>query len=323
MTALAPMIAFPATWGAWGLFKTSTILEGMLRQAPGVINVLHPVGTLDSQFTDFNTISAGLSIVKSTYQANITQALKLVQANFTTFNTFAQHGAFIAPKSDLQAQTLNLTTSLFTFIIAQALKDSNVNIVMARDTNPLSLATNGSLSSTNPDLLGCNTMDSYSLCGEWWFDNTTNIAYGLSNIADPTKKYGDTISKLFKNGWTTGPDLFRNARDCADYVAAGGSPTPSLDDQHMLPRCISNTQVCVFDQSCQMNDRDCLYTGEYGGKDPATKKDANQLCMPPSKFLNDGCKGNGDGAFMDFNVPAAYLGPVLREANAGQIVCHS
>ena len=256
-------------------------------------------------------LSTGLSVVKSTYQQNISQALRLVQDNFTTFNLFSAHGAFIAPKSDLQAQTVNLTTSLQTFVASQAFSKANVIITMARDTNPQQLASNGSLGT--PDLMKCSSYDQYGLCGEWWWDNSTNIAYAVSNVAAPGKRYHDTLQTLFSNQWTTGAQLFAGAKACADYVAVKhGDSTPTFDTTTFAARCISNAQVCVYDQSCAINDRNCLYTGEYGG---------GNLCKPPGDFLTDGCPGNSDGAFMTYNVPAAYLGPVDLDGESNHIDC--
>ena len=311
LTALAPAISFPASLEAWGIFKVSTIMEATLRQSPGVIRELNPVGTLDSEFTDFAQLSEGLSMVKSTYQQNVSNALKMVQNDVLAFDAFARHGGFIAPKSDLQAQTINLTRNLQTYIVSQAFTAANVIITMARDTDPLALATNGSLGTS--DLMNCTGYDQFGLCGEWWYDRVENNAYAVSDISRPGNRHHDVLEWLFTSGYTSGPDFFQGAKTCADFVAeTGGSNTPTLDPATLAARCISNIQICVYDQSCPINDRDCLYTGEYGGGD---------LCRPPSDFLNKGCDGNGDGTFMTFNVPAAYLGPVSHDGEPMHIDC--
>ncbi|KAL9099425.1 MAG: hypothetical protein Q9163_005071 [Psora crenata] len=311
MSVIAPCFNFPASLGTWGIFKISTVLEGVVRQAPGIVEKLYPVGTLDSQFVGLTDLSEGLSIVKSTYQQNVSDALKLVQNNFTNFNIFTANGSFIAPKSDLHAQTVNLTMSLQTYVVSQALTQSNYIITMARDTNPQQLATNGSLGT--PELMDCRSYDEYGLCGEWWWDSSTNIAYSVSDISEPGKKNHDMLAKVFAKRWTTPELLFRGAKTCADYVAGGHGPnTPTLDVTSFQPRCISNTQVCVYKPSCAINDRNCLYTQEYGG---------GPLCKAPRNFLDAGCDGNSAGAFMTFNVPAAYLGPLSFDYQFNHIVC--
>ena len=313
LTALTPLIAFPATWGAWGLFKTSTILEGVVRQSPFVARTLNPVGTLDSQFTELTKISEGLGVVKDTYQKNITAALKGVQTNITNFHSMSSGGAFIAPKSDLQAQTENLTRSLNTYVASQALSQSNLIITMARDTDPLALATNGSLATS--DLMNCTAYDSYGLCGEWWYDAEINTAFAISNIADPSKRYQSLLSDLFAKDWFSPADLFRGAKDCADYQAVkGASSSPTLDPESGAPKCISNTQVCVYKQDCEY-DQECLYTGEYGG----LGTDRGGLCNPPEGFIVDGCAA--DSMYRTYNVPAAYLGPLSKNGDVLDVVC--
>ena len=311
-TAFAPVISFPASLGAWGIFKASATIEAILRQSPGVVRELNPVGTLDSEFTDFTQLSEGLAIVKSTYQQNVSNALKMVQDDFVAFDAFARHGSFIAPKSDLQAQTINLTRSLQTFVVSRAFTAANVIITMAHDTDPLALATNGSLGT--PNLMNCTAYDQFGLCGEWWYDPKENTAYAVSDIGRPGDSHHDVLEWLFTSGYTNGPDFFQGAKACAEYITKTGGPnTPVLDPTTMVARCISSSQICVYDQSCAINDHNCLYTGEYGG--------GNDLCKPPREFLTKGCDGNADGTFVTFNVPAAYLGPVSHDGDPAHIDC--
>ena len=262
LTAMTPIISLPAM-GAVSLVKLSGVLETALRQSPGVFHELVPTGTLDSQFDALTDIYEGLSLIKSTYQQNVSTALQMVQQNYTTFSLFTAHGAFIAARSALQAQTSNLTESLMTFVVAKALTDTNIVITLARDTNPQAFAANGSLG--YPWLINCPSYDEYGICSEWWYDAEHNAAFALSDITNPSKSQHDIMESIFSNGWTTPSDLFLGALACADYMAVfGGNNTPTLDPVTFQPRCLSNTQVCVYDQSCAVNDQSCLYAaGEF------------------------------------------------------------
>ncbi|KAI4246399.1 MAG: hypothetical protein L6R42_009926, partial [Xanthoria sp. 1 TBL-2021] len=128
----------------------------------------------------------------------------------------------------------------------------------------------------------------------WWYDASTNLAYGLSSLSDPQKNFYDLLQQLFENEWTTPPMLFAGALECAEYVKnTNSSNQPTLDLVTMQPRCISNTQ------SCEVNDPHCEFTGEYGGED--------KLCKPAKEWL-----GNCGETYSTFSsrVPASYLGPM-------------
>ena len=274
LTALTPTIGIPGQIGEMAIKQTARNIETALRQSPGVLKQLNPSGTLESQYHDQNDLYDGLSKVKTSYQANVSEALALVQSNFTTFSLFAANGSFIAPRADLQAQTTNLTLALTTNAVASALTLSNTVITLARETDPNALAHNGTLGYS--DLDNCNGYDQYGVCDEWWYDPATNAAYSLSNIKDPSRSHHDLLVEMFSSGWTTGADLFLGAKSCADYQAVlGGDSSPTLDTATFSARCISNTQICVWDQSCGWGDPNCLYTGEFGG--------GGFLCKPPKE----------------------------------------
>ncbi|KAI4265616.1 MAG: hypothetical protein L6R38_009288 [Xanthoria sp. 2 TBL-2021] len=293
LTAMTPLFKAPALIG-----RMSNTVETALRQSPGVLKQMFPSGTLNSQFVQVNEIYDGLSKIQLYYQANLTNALNLVQTSFTTFLDFSAEGGFIAPQASLQAQSNILLSSLQTFIVSSCLSQSDIFITLARDTNPHELVINGSL--TSPHLVQCDYYDKHGVCSTWWYDASTNLAYGLSSLSDPQKNYYDLLQQLFENEWTTPPMLFAGALECAEYVKnTNSSNQPTLDLVTMQPRCISNTQVCVYDQSCQVNDPHCEFTGEYGGED--------RLCKPAKEWL-----GNCGETYSTFSsrVPASYLGPM-------------
>ncbi|KAL8730097.1 MAG: hypothetical protein Q9166_004296 [cf. Caloplaca sp. 2 TL-2023] len=304
LTALTPLFKAPALVG-----RLSNTVETALRQSPGVLKQMFPSGTLNSQFVQVNEIYDGLSKIQRYYQANLTTALNLVQTSFPTFLAFSAEGGFIAPQSSLQAQSNVLLTSLQTFIVSSCLSQSNIFITLARDTNPHELVTNGSL--TTPSLVSCDYYDEYGVCSTWWYDASTDLAYGLSSTADPQKNFYDLLQELFTNEWTTPSLLFSGALECAEYVkATNNTNQPTLDLVTMQPRCISNAQICVYDQSCGINDPDCEFTGEYGGE--------NKMCKPAKKYM-----GNCGETYTTISsrIPAAYLGPMVT-TNAQVTVCN-
>lgn len=308
LSALTPLLNAPAALVKTIGWFTKPFTETAMRQSPGVIKQLSPTGTLDSEFVQVNNLYDGLSTIKTTYQQNISNALALVQGNFTTFSLFAADGAFIAPRESLQADTVNLTLSLETYIISQCLTANNIIVTLARETNPQQLASNGSLTTTN--LISCASYDEYGVCSDWWYDPGTNAAYGLASITKPDKNYYDLMETMFSSGWTTGADLFLGAKACADYVAMnGGDKGPGLDPVTMKPRCISNIQICVWDFACPLDDEGCEFTGEYGWNG----------CKPQQDYLREGCAGAA--ATTPVEIPAAYLGALDTTTDSSVIVC--
>ncbi|KAL8768214.1 MAG: hypothetical protein Q9209_005523 [Squamulea sp. 1 TL-2023] len=259
---------------------------------------MFPSGTLNSQFVQVNNIYDGLSKIQLYYQANLTNALNLVQSSFPTFLAFSAEGGFIAPQASLQAQSNVLISSLQTYIVSSCLSQSNIFITLARDTNPHEFTVNGSLAT--PSLISCDYYDQYGVCSTWWYDASTNMAYGLSSKNDPQKNYYDLLQQIFGNEWTTPSLLFTGALECADYVKnTNNSNQPTLDLLTMQPRCLSNVQICVQDQSCGPHDRNCEFTGEYGSED--------KLCKPGKAYM-EGC--GQTYTTTSARVPAAYLGPM-------------
>lgn len=276
LSAITPTIGVPAKLGEMAIKQTARNIETALRQSPGVLKQLNPSGTLDSEFEGLNDLYDGLGKLKTSYQANVSEALALIQSDFRTFQLFATNGSFIEPRPDLQAQTTSLTSALTTNAVASALSSTNMVITLARETDPNALAKNGTLG--YPMLDSCDGYDEYGVCGEWWYDPGTNAAFGLYDIKEPQKSHHDLLVEMFSSGWTTGADLFLGAKSCADYQAVvGGNNSPMLDPTSFTARCISNTHICVWDQSCSPNDPNCLFTGEYGWGEGASS------CSPPAK----------------------------------------
>lgn len=313
LTAMTPLIGVPAKVGEMAIKQTARNIETALRQSPGVFKQLNPSGTLNSEFDQVNNIYDGLARIKNYYQANVSTALSLVQNNMTTFSLFSAHGSFIAPRMDLQAQTTNLTMALTTNIIATALSQTNIVLTLARETDPNALAHNGSLGDPSLDL--CAGYDAHGMCDQWWYDASTNAAYSLSKIDEPDRSYASVLQSFFAAGYTTGEALFLGAKACADWqavVGGIGNSAPAIDPVLWQQRCVSNTQVCVWDQSCEFNDVDCAYTGEFGWG-------SEGQCGPPKEYLQSAC-GVGED-IPSTKVPMGYLGPMVRNESPTFIVC--
>ena len=315
-TAFTPLLTLEKVFTTtFQYLKTAAIPETFLRQSPGVMKQLAPTGTLDSQIAQLFDIYDGLSTIKTTYQQNLTMALQLIQMDFATFSLFTAQGNFIAPQSSLSAQTKNLTDSLMTFIVTQCLTDVNMFIALARNTNPHELATNGSAGG-NLEVNCAQGYDRWGICDEWWYDPGTNAAFSLVNMAEPGKKQHDLMITLFENGWTTPEQLFLGSKACGDFqacIGGIGNNTPTFDTVTFAPRCISNMQVCVWDQACPDGDTRCEFTGEFGWGPKGE-------CKPHKDFQVAGC-GDSDGSFTTINVPAAYLGPLVYDGNPTHRLC--
>jgi len=309
LSALTPILNAPATLvEAFGKTLGKAVAETAMRQSPGVIKQLNPTGTLDSEFVQVDDLYNGLSIMKTTYQHNISTALAFVQGNFTTFRLFAADGAFIAPRSSLEADTQNLTLSLETYIVSQCLTANNIIVTLARETNPYELTHNGSL--TTPGLVSCDYYDEYGVCSAWWYDPDTNAAYALLSLTDLSTNYYDLMQTIFSSGWTTGSNLFLGAKACADYVAMnGGDKGPALNTDTMAPRCISNIQVCVWKDDCEPLDGNCEFTGEYGWDG----------CKAQRDYLKESC---AEAQVDSVRIPSAYLGGLDSSQNPDLIVCN-
>ncbi|KAL8717635.1 MAG: hypothetical protein Q9225_005139 [Loekoesia sp. 1 TL-2023] len=301
---MTPLFKAPALVG-----RLSNTLETALRQSPGVLKQMFPSGTLNSEFIQVNEIYDGLSKIQRYYQANITTILNTIQSSFPTFLAFASEGGFIAPQSSLQAQTNDMVIALQTFIVSSCLSQNDIIITLARDTDPHALATNGSL--TTDSLVSCDYYDQYGVCSTWWHDATTNRAFGLSSTTDPQKNFYDLQQQLFGNEWTNPTLLFSGALECADYVkSTGRNGQPVLDLTTMEPRCLSNTQICVWDPSCAVNDDHCEFTGEYGG---------GELCKPQKSYMEP-C--GETYTTVSARIPAAYLGPMDVTQRIDLTVCN-
>ena len=69
-------------------------------------------------------------------QTNVANALKLSQDDLIVFTGLVRNGAFIAKQQSLNASTENITRTLDTFIVSQALQANNATVTLADNRNP-------------------------------------------------------------------------------------------------------------------------------------------------------------------------------------------
>ncbi|KAI9818893.1 MAG: hypothetical protein M1827_007714 [Pycnora praestabilis] len=271
------------------------LLTPVMQQIPGVLKYLYPKSSLDSTVSQINQISDHLSELVSTTSQNLGNALGAALDEQDTFVAITAHGGFIAPASSLLVQTESLTLTLNTFVISQCLKANNIFLTGAWDTNPQQWTVNNTLVADAD--IQCSSYNSYGVCSAWWWDSDQNNAYGLDDQNSMTNNFYDDMNWIFEN-FTTGELLFRGAKECADYVFAGGNATATIDD-NLVPRCISSLDLCVYNQQLDLNiGEHALFTNDY----PVSN------CGQKNK--NYGVSGCGGGAG-GINVPASYLGPFM------------
>ncbi|KAI9814799.1 MAG: hypothetical protein M1827_003065 [Pycnora praestabilis] len=282
-----------------GLSKEASIgLTPVMQQTPGLLKYLYPLGTLSSQVTQISEIQNHLSTLITTMAQNINNALAGALNDPSIFYNITLHGNFIAPPSSLIAQTENITGTLQTFVISECMQANNIFLSLAEYTNPQQWVTNGTLAEQS--YIDCASYNEYGVCSAWWYDTEQNNAYGLDDGNSMTQNYFAMMNTLFSN-WTTGEELLRASKECADYVFAGGEPYPSIDPQTLEVRCIGNLPLCVYDQQCKASGNpSCLWTDDY----PASNCTGRN-----SDYGHYGCNGNEN----DWSVSSTYLGPLLYD----------
>ena len=80
-----------------------------------------------------------------------------------------------------------------------------------------------------------------------------NDAYALFKLDDMEKNYNELMNTMFKNGWTTGEDIFVGSDDCFDlWYGNQGQQFPMLlheSDQYIIYFCFANLRVCDWNQT--------------------------------------------------------------------------
>lgn len=106
-----------------------------LQQAPRLGKALLPTGSLDSEYEQLTDIESAMRDVLAQFQINIATTLKAIQNDYAIFSSLASNGSFIAKQASLNVSTANITKTLNTFIVSQALQANNVIVTVATSTN--------------------------------------------------------------------------------------------------------------------------------------------------------------------------------------------
>ena len=282
-------------------------IEGFAAQTPGeyLLRAIQNTPTLSRNLLDKGSLSetdvqvaelsSDLARIVSQLQTNIQNSIVLIMSNSSVFFDFVQDGFFSTQIENLNTLTQNVTLSLNTYIVSQALQDDDVIITRALDTDINELQLNGSALHYDT---GCGYgYDEWGMCGSWWYDRTNHISYGLESMKDMLNNYTDPLESLFNQGLTTPELLFLNSQFCADASGSsqGNAPGTSLTTSTGMwnTECISNMKICTWDLVNLGTDHE--FTD----------------CKRESSFAMGGC-----GAALEIVqavMPASYIGPYLTD----------
>ncbi|KAL8672797.1 MAG: hypothetical protein Q9168_002761 [Polycauliona sp. 1 TL-2023] len=275
-----------------------------LQNTPNLSRNLIASGNLEDSAVQIASLDSDLARIVSQLQTNVQNAVVQVMSNYSLFFDFVQDGYFSTQIENLNTITQNVTLSLNTYIVSQALQNDNVIITRALNTDVNELQINGS--AYNYDT-GCGGgYDEWGMCGCWWFDSTNRISYGLESQKNMLNNYTDPLQSLFNLGITTPELLFLNSQFCADASGStqGNAPGTALDVTTGVwnTECISNVKICTWD------------TVNLGVEHEYTD------CDREPAFAMEPCTGDWDT--VSCTVPASYIGPYLTDSSYQGIACN-
>ena len=274
-----------------------------VQNSPTLSRNLIASGELEKTDVQVAQLDSDLARITSQLETNIQNSLVCVMSNFSLFFDFVEDGFFSTQIEDINTITSNVTLSLNTYIVSQALQDDNVIITRAMNTDIHELQYNGS--AVNYDTSCVYGYDEWGMCGPWWYDSTNNISYGLESLKDMMVNYTDPLESLFNQGITTPELLFVNSQICANTAGSsqGSAPGTSLSTSIGVwnTECISNMKICTWDVE------NLGVTNEFTD------------CEHESSFAMQGC-GDGEDT-LQVNVPTTYIGPYLTSSLFEGQVC--
>lgn len=289
LTALTVGLAFIPEFEAAGALIKGIIIAA--QQAPGVAKYIFPTGTSDSETFDFKQISASLGTLVTQFKTNYAAGLAEAENDVTSFLAFVENTPLSGKIPDLNSVVDQCLQSLYTYVISQAYQVSNVIITRQVDTDVNALSSNGTALNWPT---GCGKgYGQYGECSTFWYDQPTDVTYGLYDTQKQTKDFNLEYQQFF-NGQTTGAILLKGADLCAQasHSTQGSQPIVDTSPGGSTTYCLSNMQVCTWDLT-EINTQPNPFT------DCASKvapKFYGQACSSPT--------GNfGGGA-----VPVCYLG---------------
>ena len=273
----------------------------LTQQTPPVSKYLFPIGTTQSQITQWESIQQELAIIVENYQSNVSQIIPTINNDEDIFVTFAESGAFsVNPLPNLANESTKLLLGLNTFIISKAFQANNLIIGQATDTDINQLVANTSSLSFDTGCEG-NGYNSEGLCGPYYYDPTIGDTFSLDNLGDMRTNYTKQLEIVLGN-WTTGDMLFGGAYRCQNDGGIQGSLASTViqTNGNITLDCLSDLKVCEWN------------LGSLGSDSEFTD------CPTQAGYVVNGCRGCSDGS-LDVNVPNAYLGAYL--VNPGELDC--
>ncbi|KAI4129763.1 MAG: hypothetical protein LQ338_002073 [Usnochroma carphineum] len=289
-------------------FAAQTPGEYLLRaiqNSPTLSRNLVASGDLGNSDVQVAELSSDLARIVSQLENNVQSSIVQVMSNFSLFFDFVADGFFSTQIENLNTLTQNVTLTLNTYIVSQALQNDKVIITRALNTDVNELQLNGSAVQYDT---GCGYgYDKWGMCGNWWYDSMNHISYGLESQKDMLNNYTDPLESLFNQGITTPELLFINSQICADTAGStqGNAPGTSLTTTTGVwdTECISNMKICTWD------------TANLGVEHEYTD------CQREGSFAMEEC-GDGEG-IVQVTVPASYIGPYLTSVLYEGIACNS
>ena len=276
----------------------------LTQQSPPVTKFLFPIGSTQSQVTQWATIQQELSQIVQAYQTNVSQIIPTINNDVDLFVTFAESGAFsVNPLPDMSGESDKLLLGLSTYIISKAFQANNIIIGQSTNTDINQLVNNSTDQlAFDPGCHGKGYNDR-GMCGPFYYDSVTGNSYSMDNLGDMRKNYTEELEVVLGN-WTTGDMLFGGAYRCQNSGGVKGSLANTVisTNGNVSLDCLSDIQVCEWNLASL--DVDHEFTN----------------CASQTGYVMNGCHngGCGDGG-ISVNVPNGYVGRYL--VNPGPLDC--
>lgn len=280
----------------------------LTQQTPPVSKFLFPIGTTESQITQWESIQQELAIIVGYYQSNVSQIIPTINNNEDIFVTFAESGSFsVNPLPNLANESDKLLLGLNTFIISKAFQANNLIVGQSTDTDINQLVANTSSQGGLAYDTGCdgNGYNSDGLCGPFYFDPTIGDTFSLDNLGDMRTNYTKQLQIVLGN-WTTGDMLFGGAYRCQNDGGIQGSLASTVihTNGNIDLDCLSDIKVCEW--SLASLDADSEFTD----------------CPTQAGYVVNGCVGCPDDS-LAINVPNGYIGAYLVNPGEQDCVCNT
>ena len=280
----------------------------LTQQTPPVSKFLFPIGTTESQITQWESIQQELAIIVGYYQSNVSQIIPTINNNEDIFVTFAESGSFsVNPLPNLANESDKLLLGLNTFIISKAFQANNLIVGQSTDTDINQLVANTSSQGGLAYDTGCDGTgyNSEGLCGPFYFDPTIGDTFSLDNLGDMRTNYTKQLQIVLGN-WTTGDMLFGGAYRCQNDGGIQGSLASTVihTDGNITLDCLSDIKVCEWNLASLDSDNE--FTD----------------CPTQAGYVVNGCDGCPDDS-LAINVPNAYIGAYLVNPGEQDCVCNT